>query len=233
MRQMIKPYVRDIYHSTQSHRVGLMTWWHLALSLVVVTVLVAVFSQLADEVIEGSTLPIDRAILLAIREWHTPVLDGFVRIATDIGGVIGVVGLTGLGAALLWWAKKRRAMLQLMVGVGGAAVINLILKSLFVRERPDLWQQIVNETTYSFPSGHSMASSALALSVVLILWHTKWRWWAVAAGSAYTLFVGLSRMYLGVHYPSDVVGAWIISAAWVVLASILIGTIKPRLKSRG
>lgn len=220
--------IRDIYHQSHTHRMGLMTWWHLALSLVVVTALVGTFVHLADEVIEGSTLAVDRQILLAIHAHRSPQFDAFMSVATDIGGVVGVVGLTLLGAVLLYLARKRRAMVQLLVGVGGAAVINLILKSIFVRERPDLWQQIVHETSYSFPSGHSMASSALALSVILILWHTKWRWLAVVGAGAYMVFVGFSRMYLGVHYPTDVGGAWVISAAWVALASVAIGTIRVR-----
>ncbi|MDF2461379.1 MAG: acid phosphatase, partial [Candidatus Saccharibacteria bacterium] len=102
-----------------------------------------------------------------------------------------------------------------VLSVAGAALLNLLLKASFQRDRPDLWESIVTETSYSFPSGHAMASSALAFSVMLVLWETKWRWLAVAVGTIYFVLVGVSRMYLGVHFPSDVVAGWCVSLAWV------------------
>ena len=221
-----------MYHSTHAHRIGVVTWWCLLLSFMAVTVLVAGFVHLTDEVIEGSTLHLDQAVLLGIHQVHSPWLDALVASTTDIGGLIGVVILTLLAVGLLCLARKYRAVVQLLIGVGGAGLMNVLLKNMFERARPDLWQWLVHESSYSFPSGHAMASSALAMSVVLILWHTRWRWGAVAAAALYTVYVGLTRLYLGVHYPSDIIGAWIISAAWVVLASMVIGTIKPRIMKR-
>lgn len=221
-----------MYHSTHAHRIGVVTWWYLLLSFMAVTVLVAGFVHLTDEVIEGSTLHLDQAVLLGIHQVHLPWLDALVTSTTDIGGLIGVVVLTLLAVGLLCLARKYRAVVQLLIGVGGAGLMNVLLKNMFERARPDLWQWLVHESSYSFPSGHAMASSALAMSVVLILWHTRWRWGAVAAAALYTVYVGLTRLYLGVHYPSDIIGAWIISAAWVVLASMVIGTIKPRIMKR-
>lgn len=229
---MIKSRIRDVYHSTHAHRIGVVTWWYLLLSFMAVTVLVAGFVHLTDEVIEGSTLHLDQAVLLGIHQVHSPWLDALVASTTDIGGLIGVVILTLLAVGLLCLARKYRAVVQLLIGVGGAGLMNVLLKNMFERARPDLWQWLVHESSYSFPSGHAMASSALAMSVVLILWHTRWRWGAVAAAALYTVYVGLTRLYLGVHYPSDIIGAWIISAAWVVLASMVIGTIKPRIMKR-
>lgn len=221
-----------MYHSTHAHRIGVVTWWYLLLSFMAVTVLVAGFVHLTDEVIEGGTLHLDQAVLLGIHQVHSPWLDALVASTTDIGGLIGVVILTLLAVGLLCLARKYRAVVQLLIGVGGAGLMNVLLKNMFERARPDLWQWLVHESSYSFPSGHAMASSALAMSVVLILWHTRWRWGAVAAAALYTVYVGLTRLYLGVHYPSDIIGAWIISAAWVVLASMVIGTIKPRIMKR-
>jgi undecaprenyl-diphosphatase len=229
---MIKSRIRDVYHSTHAHRIGVVTWWYLLLSFMAVTVLVAGFVHLTDEVIEGGTLHLDQAVLLGIHQVHSPWLDALVASTTDIGGLIGVVILTLLAVGLLCLARKYRAVVQLLIGVGGAGLMNVLLKNMFERARPDLWQWLVHESSYSFPSGHAMASSALAMSVVLILWHTRWRWGAVAAAALYTVYVGLTRLYLGVHYPSDIIGAWIISAAWVVLASMVIGTIKPRIMKR-
>ncbi len=217
--------VHDVYHASSTHRIGSLTWAYLAGAFVLFTALIAGFANLADEVIEGDTLPFDTALLEAIHSIHTPLLDSIIAIATDSGGVIGVALITMVATTVFAIKRKYRAVVQLLLGVVGAAAINLVLKSLFTRTRPDLWEQIVHEASYSFPSGHAMASSALALSLVLILWHTRARWWVVGSAAVYMLFVGLTRLYLGVHYPSDILAGWILSAAWVALVAILIGTI--------
>ena len=104
----------------------------------------------------------------------------------------------------------------MIVGVGGAVVINFILKMIFERSRPDLWQRLVVETSYSFPSGHALASSAIALVIIIICYKTKWFIPAIIIGTVYAVVIAYSRLYLGVHYPSDIIGGWLISAAWVI-----------------
>lgn len=173
-----------MYHSTHAHRIGVVTWWYLLLSFMAVTVLVAGFVHLTDEVIEGGTLHLDQAVLLGIHQVHSPWLDALVASTTDIGGLIGVVILTLLAVGLLCLARKYRAVVQLLIGVGGAGLMNVLLKNMFERARPDLWQWLVHESSYSFPSGHAMASSALAMSVVLILWHTRLALGRSGCGSA-------------------------------------------------
>jgi undecaprenyl-diphosphatase len=154
---MIKSRIRDVYHSTHAHRIGVVTWWYLLLSFMAVTVLVAGFVHLTDEVIEGGTLHLDQAVLLGIHQVHSPWLDALVASTTDIGGLIGVVILTLLAVGLLCLARKYRAVVQLLIGVGGAGLMNVLLKNMFERARPDLWQWLVHESSYSFPSGHAMA----------------------------------------------------------------------------
>ena len=140
------------------------------------------------------------------------------------------IGIIGIASAALATKRKYLALLQMLVGVGGAVLLNMLVKGFFARQRPDLWERLVTETSYSFPSGHSMASAALALSVVLITWNTRFRWWVVAAASLYVVTIGFTRLYLGVHYPTDVLAGWSLGAAWVLFVAWIIGGISRRNK---
>lgn len=177
------------------------------------------FIGLAEEVQEGETLFFDEAILTAINSTSNPFWDTFFSIVTQIGGVIGVLAVTSGIAALLILRKKYIKTILLVAGVGGAAIINMVLKLIFERTRPDLWDQLVVESSFSFPSGHAMASSALAFSVIAILVNTKYKWYAVVLGALFTLLIGFSRLYLGVHYPTDILAGWFVSAVWVLLVT--------------
>lgn len=181
---------------------------------------IIIFVQLADEVIERESLPFDVPILRAMREFSSPVLDPIVVTITDVGGVPITLIVLVLGTAYLLEKGRKRAALFLSVAIGGAASINYVLKLLFSRDRPNLWQAIVTEHTYSFPSGHAMMSCVVALSLIALTWNTRWRWPVVVGGCIYFVTVSLTRIYLGVHYPSDIIAGWCIGAAWVILVGL-------------
>lgn len=218
--------IRDAYQATRSRRLGGLSAWYVGVFFVVFVASMALFAELVDEVSEGETLAVDEMILRWFKSLHNPWLDQFMSVATDAGGIIGIVSLLTILLGILAYHRRFRAVWQLALGVFGAVGINLILKTIFARTRPDLWEQIVSESSYSFPSGHAMVSSAFALSAVLILWHTRWRRLVVGLAIAYVLFIGASRLYLGVHYPSDVLAGWAMSAGWVMIVAISIGTIR-------
>lgn len=176
---------------------------------------IALFVLLANQVRETNPLPGDVAILQAIHAHASPFLDTLAVIVTDLGSAAAVVAAVAIAAGVLWYKRRRGPALFLLFSAGGTAAINAVFKVLFHRARPDLWPRIVTETDYSFPSGHAMISSALAFSVILLLWNTRYRWWAVTVGTLYFVLVGLSRLYLGVHFPSDVYGGWCVSLLWV------------------
>ncbi len=104
----------------------------------------------------------------------------------------------------------------------GSMLLNLAAKHVYARGRPALWTSIAPETTFSFPSGHAMGSITLAWVVVLLWWHLhdpRWRalrWPVTALAGAFVLAVGLSRIYLGVHYPSDILAGWAAASVWTV-----------------
>lgn len=180
------------------------------------------FAELASEVREGETRQFDEAVLNGIHALTTPTLDTMIPLLTHLGGFV-VVGLLTLVALFVCILKKEyyRA-LYMALCMGGAAALNVFLKSMFERARPDLWEKLVHESSYSFPSGHSMMSAALGIAIIVVLWETRWRWWAVGLSALYIPLIGFTRMYLGVHYPTDVVGGWLIGGAWVMTMTLLL-----------
>ena len=173
------------------------------------------FAELADEVHELEELVFDDALLLWLNGLAGPRLDAFFVFLSRIGYAWGVVPFDiALSLALLAWKRWREAAFAI-VALAGSALLNLSAKQFFQRDRPSLWESIAPESTFSFPSGHAMGSMTLAAVLVLLCWQTRWRWPMLAAALAFTGLVGLSRLYLGVHYPSDVLAGWAAGLAWV------------------
>jgi len=187
----------------------------LAVYFSVFMLLVVAFVEIVEEVFEGETLFYDEAILKGINGFSTPFFDTFFVVITQFGGVFGIIALTAILLGLLLRRKMYKNALIVGATVAGAAILNVILKLIFERTRPDLWEQLVVETSFSFPSGHSMITAALGLSLIFICWNTRFRWLAVALGSSFIIVIGFSRLYLGVHYPTDILAGWVVSAAWL------------------
>lgn len=187
------------------------------IALGVVAIMIVGFLLLAYLVMQGLTLSFDASVLRHINTTTSVWQDTMWQIITDLGGAVAVTLIVAITTAVVWCRHRVRAALQFAMSVVGAMALSSILKLIFSRERPELWEQLITETTHSFPSGHAIASSAIALSVVVLLWQTKWRIWAVAIGLVYVGLIGYSRLYLGVHYPTDVLAGWLVSIAWVSL----------------
>lgn len=180
------------------------------------------FVKVAWEVREQETNAVDDAMLTTIHGMETPFLDNFIPVATNFGGVFVIVALTVILLALFVYKKEYQRAILLGLSMAGAAALNVVLKSVFERARPDLWDKLVHESSYSFPSGHSMLTAALGLALIVALWNSRWRWWAVGFSALYVLFIGFTRLYLGVHYPTDVLAGWLVSGAWVMAVTLLI-----------
>jgi len=185
------------------------------------------FLSIADEVAEGETRALDLAILLALRrpgenrdlvgpDWlHVAAID-----VTALGS-LAVLGLLVLlaGAVMACLERWGEAVL-LLVGAGGGLAISQGLKALFVRERPDLAYRAVEAVNASFPSGHAMLSAVvfLTLGALGARFSERRRLKALALSAAVglSLLVGVSRIYLGVHWASDVLAGWCLGAAWAM-----------------
>lgn len=179
---------------------------------------VGLFGSLADEVRDGDTLNFDRSALITIRSMvGSPQLDSVMRVITDFGGVTAIVLITTAIVAFMWRKRMFSRSAVLLLSMGGIATAVTVLKVVFARERPSDVGSILTESSFSFPSGHSMGSMGLALAVTLLLWPTKWRTPVLIGAVVYVLLIGFSRLYLGVHYPTDVAAGWLLGVGWVSL----------------
>ncbi|HEY4200356.1 MAG TPA: phosphatase PAP2 family protein [Devosiaceae bacterium] len=196
----------------------------LVCSLALVAVLTGVFLALADEVMEGDTHAFDQGILLAFRTPGHPEqplgplwFQEMARDVTSLGSfaVLGIIFIGTVGYLLL--ARRRWAAIVTGISVLGGTVISQVLKSGYDRPRPDL-AATAHVFTASFPSGHAMLSSVTYLTLGALLASTAQtratRIFAIAFATALTLLVGLSRLYLGVHYATDVLAGWCLGSAW-------------------
>lgn len=199
---------------------GLRDWlahnaWRIALLFVGLLLPLAGFVMLAEEIHEAEALHFDDALLWRMRGLASPPLDAFFVLVSKLGYQWGVIPLDVLVVALLAWRRHWRNALFAATAFVGSAVLNLGSKQLFQRERPSLWESIAPESTFSFPSGHAMGSMTLAATVVFLAWPTRWRWPALLGAALFVPLVGLSRVHLGVHYPSDILGGWCAALVWV------------------
>ncbi|HST43725.1 MAG TPA: phosphatase PAP2 family protein [Luteimonas sp.] len=174
------------------------------------------FAELADEVHEGEALVFDEPLLLFAQSVAHDGFDRVFALFSEIGYAWGVVPADVLLVAALAWRRQLREGLFAGVALAGSGVLNVAAKQVFSRERPSLWESIAPETTYSFPSGHAMGSMTLALVLVLLAWPTRWRMPVLLAMALFVPMVGLSRIYLGVHYPSDILAGWAAASIWTV-----------------
>ncbi|MFD0716677.1 phosphatase PAP2 family protein [Paenibacillus sp. GCM10027626] len=160
----------------------------------------------------------DLSVIETVQGWENDTLTSVMKIFTFLGSSKGVMILAFLAAVILFLVLRHRMELVLLIGsVGGVAVLNEALKMLYQRNRPEL-HRLIEETGFSFPSGHSMAAFTFYAVLAFLLWrHTKsllGRLLLVVLAAVMIVMIGLSRVYLGVHFPSDIIGGYWISACW-------------------
>lgn len=191
----------------------------------IITILV--FLALAEEVQEGETLRFDMAILHAFRradDLAVPIGPSWLllvmRDVTALGGyaVLTLVSLIAVGFCAV--IRRHRAALLIVAASLGGLALNSTLKDLFARTRPDTLLHLTEVSTASFPSGHAMLSATIYLSLAAIIAQLTARRTArlYILGTALLLtgVVGISRIYLGVHYPTDVLAGWAIGSSWAI-----------------
>ncbi|GBF04543.1 phosphoesterase, PA-phosphatase-like protein [Deinococcus aerius] len=174
-----------------------------------------VVGLVAEDLLEGQSFAWETPFLLALHSHATPLLNQVALFFTTVGGVTVIAPVSAVILVVLWLRGHRLAAFW-GLGVAGAAGLNVAMKLLMHRTRPELWPRLVQEHDASFPSGHSMYSAAFVTALILLAWRTPYRWPALGLGVAFSGLVGFSRLYLGVHYPTDVLCGWLTGAAWVL-----------------
>ena len=207
-------------------RAGQAEFATLAAVLLLALALLA-FARLTDEVVAGDTRTFDSAILMAMRtpgRPNDPVgpawFEEAVRDVTSLGSSVIIVILTATVAGFLAMSGTRHAAVLMIVSVSTGSLLMSFLKQLFARTRPDLVAHSARVFTESFPSGHATLSAItyLTLGALLARVQTRRALKAYSLGIAITLtvLVGVSRVYLGVHWPTDVLAGWCLGAAWAI-----------------
>lgn len=197
------------------------------------------FVELADDVLEGDTAAVDETLLLALRaptDSSDPLgptwVEELARDVTGLGGAGVLTFLTLAAAGFLALQRKRWLAAYLLAAVASGVIVSTALKLAFDRPRPELVPHGQIVYTSSFPSGHSMLSAVVFLTLGALLAsgqrNLRLRTYLIGLAVFLTAIVGVSRVYLGVHWPTDVLAGWTAGAAWALLCWALAARLRSR-----
>ncbi len=187
-----------------------------------------VFVKLAGEVREGETQNFDVAVLRYVETHQTPFLDKAMIEITFLGTGVIVLMIVAVAGMFLWLTKHKHSALLLMVSTAGAILLNGLLKAGFDRPRPQIFEWGQHTVSSSFPSGHAMSAAAVYMTVAYLAARLQRRGIARAltllAAIIVVVLIAISRLYLGVHYPTDVAAGVLIGIAWAALCMAMLET---------
>lgn len=200
----------------------------------VVFLAVLAVAALSDDVIDGHTQAFDESVLLLFRHDGHPIgplwLPQLVGDLTALGSYGPLALFTALAAGFALVVRRYEAFGFMVFSALGALSLNVTLKLLVARARPEVVGHLTDVSSYSYPSGHALMSSALYLSFAAIAAgmtrDRAARAYLIAAGVLMTLLVGVSRLYLGVHYPTDVAAGWLIGGSWALFCWLCVRAAK-------
>jgi undecaprenyl-diphosphatase len=191
----------------------------LAVGLAVSAFVIWAFAELADGVVEGESRRFDRAALIWIHANAPEWLEGPMRLVTTLVYYWVVLPLLAAVVFIFYLKGWRLSAHLLLVSTVGGFLLTTVLKGVFGRARPEFFDTGYTASFYSFPSGHATVAVGFYGTLTLILAYRLSgfaRWAVVACGVSLVLLIGLSRLYLGVHYPTDVLAGFLAAPLWVI-----------------
>lgn len=208
-----------------------MDVWVLTAFLVSVFLLGA-FAILGSEVLEGETAAFDRWLLVSLRHPEDPATPlgpaWLIRAMVDftaLGGVAVLTLVTFLAVGFLTVGRKPALALFVLAAIGAGALVSWVLKSQFLRPRPELVEHLVQVNSASFPSGHAMNSAIVYLTLAALIARSmadlRLRTYLLFVSISIVVLIGFTRVYVGVHWPTDVLAGWTVGAAWAILCSLV------------
>jgi membrane-associated phospholipid phosphatase len=198
----------------------------LVAGAVAAVALVAVFVEILDAVVDNDDLAaVDRPAIEWIAKRRTGQISSVVTAVTDIGGKVLLAALLAATAvAVAMRLRSWRPIVLAAVSGGGSVVIVAVIKAMIARDRPDPVQRAIVESGFSFPSGHATSAlvvlATVAWLVSLVAASRTLRATAWVAAGMLAVAIGLSRVYLGVHYPSDVLAGWVLGTSWLITVAV-------------
>lgn len=202
------------------------------------------FIEIAEEVLEGDTQAFDQWMVQALRDPENlaePLgptwMQEMGRDATALGGLGWLTFTTIVIAVYLWLDRKFHMMLFMLAATISGAIVSYVLKSAFARPRPDLVPHLSHVHTSSFPSGHSMLSAVVYLTLgsllAAVMPNVKLKVYVLTIAVILSVFVGASRVYLGVHYPTDVLAGWLAGLLWALVCWLVAHWLQRRARLEG
>ncbi len=177
-----------------------------------------ILSYLFEEVIEGQAFIFDESFLLRLHQYANPNLDAVMLVITRLGNPEIILPVSFGSIAILWWNKYQLEAKVFAVGCLGTTILNMGLKLVVEKSRPKLWSLLISETSFSFPSGHALGSLFIYgfLAYLLARRYPKFSLVINIISAMLIILIGFSRLYLGVHWLTDVLAGYGIAAIWLI-----------------
>ena len=196
-------------------------------SCLLITYIVA---EISDEVLEQEAFAFDKTILLWIHSWANPVLDRLMQTITRLNDPNVVSVIAAVALILLLWQRCYPEAKTFVINCAGGVILSYGLKSVFGKVRPDLWQSAIEEVSFSYPSGHALGSTVL-YGFLAYLFATRFPNLSLLIYFIAMILIGIigiSRLYLGVHWPTDIIGGYGIGFLWLTFCITMLKLQKMR-----
>ena len=179
--------------------------------------IIYVVAKISDDVLDREAFAFDKTILLWIHSFANPALDPIMKLITSFNNPNFVSVVAGIALICLLWKRCYPEAKIFAIDCAGGVVLSYGLKSVFGKTRPDLWESAVKEVSFSYPSGHALGSTVLYgfLAYLFATRFPQFAWLIYLLAACLVGAIGISRLYFGVHWPTDIIGGYGIGFLWL------------------